>query len=183
MAKAPRNKFIDMTQYLALRTVAMLLHSFPVNANLQGAKLLGSLMYRFDRKHRARAMGNLRRSFPDMSEKKLELMARRSMQQLVMLFIELIFTTRLVHLDSWADYCELSNFKQVLQLLLKRNQGLIMLTGHYGNWEILGLRAGNAGISNHQCCAPIGQYLCEPVGDGNPREKRAENHFEKRRDR
>ncbi len=155
MAKAKRNKFIDLLQYLGLRTVSMLLHSFPVNSNLQTAKFLGNVMYAVDRKHRERALGNLRRSFPDMPEARRELMARRSMQQLFMLFIEVLFTTRLIHIDTWAQYCELNNFTEVLQLLLKRNQGLILLTGHYGNWEILGYVLATLGFSTTSIARPL----------------------------
>jgi KDO2-lipid IV(A) lauroyltransferase len=155
MAKAERNKVVDMMQYLGLRTVSMLLHSFPVNANLQSAKLLGSLMYAVDRKHRDRAMGNLRRSFPDMPEARRRIMARRSMQQLFMLFIEILFTTRLVRIDTWANYCELNNFKEVLELLLKRDKGLILLTGHYGNWEILGYVLATMGFQTTSIARPL----------------------------
>jgi KDO2-lipid IV(A) lauroyltransferase len=155
MAKPQRNKFIDMIQYLGLRTVSMLLHSFPVDANLRSAKLLGSAMYTFDRKHRERALGNLRRSFPDMPEPRRKLVARRSMQQLFMLFIEVLFTTRLIRIDTWTDYCELSNFREVMDLLLKREQGLIMLTGHYGNWEILGYVLATLGCSTTSIARPL----------------------------
>jgi KDO2-lipid IV(A) lauroyltransferase len=155
MAKAERNKVVDMMQYLGLRTVSMLLHSFPVNANLQSAKLLGSLMYAVDRKHRDRAMGNLRRSFPDMPETRRRIMARRSMQQLFMLFIEILFTTRLVRIDTWTNYCELNNFKEVLELLLKRDKGLILLTGHYGNWEILGYVLATMGFQTTSIARPL----------------------------
>jgi KDO2-lipid IV(A) lauroyltransferase len=151
----PRNKLIDLSQYVGLRVVNMLLHSFPVDANLRTAKLLGDFMYTFDRKHRDRAMGNLRRSFPDMPDRQRELLARRSMQQLFMLFIEVLFTTRLVHIDTWAEYCELENFREVLQLLLKRDQGLIMLTGHFGNWEILGYVLATLGFNTTSIARPL----------------------------
>lgn len=150
-----RNKLIDLSQYVGLRVVSTLLHSFPVNANLRTAKLLGNFMYTFDRKHRDRAMGNLRRSFPEMSDAHRRLLARRSMQQLFMLFIEVLFTTRLVHIATWADYCELENFREVLRLLLKRDQGLIMLTGHFGNWEILGYILATLGFNTTSIARPL----------------------------
>lgn len=151
----PRNKFIDWAQYIGARSAATLIHSFPVSTNLRIAKMLGSLMYAVDRKHRDRAMGNLRRSFPDMSEHQRRLLARRSMQQLFMLFIEVLFTTRLVHIDTWADYCELENFREVLALLLQRDQGLLMLTGHFGNWEILGYVLATLGFHTTSIARPL----------------------------
>ena len=103
MAK-PRNDFIDRLQYVGLRLVTMSLHCWPVELNLQVAKLIGDVMYAIDKRHRDRALGNLRRSFPDMPEKQRQQMARRSMQQLFMLFIEVLFTTRLVHLETLHRY-------------------------------------------------------------------------------
>ena len=108
-----RNDFVDRLQYLGLRLVSMVLHSFPVETNLRTAKLLGDVMYSVDRKHRERALANLRRSFPEMTEARREELARRSMQQLFMLFVEVLFTTRLIRIDTWAKYVELENFRDV----------------------------------------------------------------------
>lgn len=150
-----RNDFIDRLQYLGLRLVSTALHCFPVNWNLQTATFLGNCMYAIDRRHRERALGNLRRSFPDMSDREREVLARRSMQQLFMLFVEILFTTRLVHLDTLWQYVELENFREVLELLLRRNQGLLLLTGHYGNWEILGYVLATMGFETTSIARPL----------------------------
>jgi KDO2-lipid IV(A) lauroyltransferase len=150
-----RNDFADRLTYLGLRIVSMLLHAWPVNLNLQAAKHIGNFMYAVDRRHRERALGNLRRSFPDMPEKQREAMAKRSMQQLVMLGVDVIFTTRLIHIDTWTKYVRLSNFQDTLKLLIAKNQGLIMLTGHYGNWEILGYVLGTLGFDTTSIARPL----------------------------
>ncbi len=155
MAKKARNDFVDWLQYVGLRLVSAALHCWPVDANLRTAKSLGNLMYAVDRRHRERALGNLRRSFPEMSQRQREELARRSMQQLFMLFVELLFTTRLVRIDTFADYVELDNFRDTLRLLLRRNQGLIMLTGHYGNWEILGYVLATLGFETTAIARPL----------------------------
>ena len=155
MGKKARNRFVDWLQYVALRVVSMALHSFPVDANLQTAKLIGTLMYRFDRKHRERALANLRRSFPEMTERRREHLALRSHQDLVMLAVEVLFTTRLIRIDTWAKYVELNNFREVVGLLLRRDQGLIMLTGHYGNWEILGYLLATIGFHTTSIARPL----------------------------
>jgi KDO2-lipid IV(A) lauroyltransferase len=155
MPKKPRNDFVDRLQYLALRFVSMILHSFPVDANLRTASLIGTLMYRFDRRHRERALANLRRSFPEMSERRREQLALRSHQDLVKLGVEVLFTTRLVHLDTWAKYIELENFREAVGLLLRKDQGLIMLTGHYGTWEVLGYLLATLGFHTTSIARPL----------------------------
>ena len=150
-----RIDWVDRLQYVGLRLVSMVLHCFPVGANVRTAAFLGTLMYLVDRKHRDRAMHNLRRSFPDMSEAERRRMARRSQQELVMLAVEVLFTTRLVRLDTWARYVELENFREVVELLTKRDQGLILLTGHYGNWEILGYVLATLGFETTSVARPL----------------------------
>jgi Kdo2-lipid IVA lauroyltransferase/acyltransferase len=125
MAK-PRNELIDWLQYVGLRLVSMMLHCWPVDWNMAGAALLGDVMYMVDKRHRERALGNLRRSFPDMPEETRKRMARESMRHLFMLFVEVLFTTRLIRIDTWAKRAELENFRETLGLMLTKHQGLIM---------------------------------------------------------
>jgi KDO2-lipid IV(A) lauroyltransferase len=155
VAKKERNDLIDRLQYVGLRLVSMAMHSWPVNLNMQVAQLLGNCMYFIDRKHRERAMANLRRSFPEMPERQRKDLARRSMQQLFMLFVEVLFTTRLVRVDTFAQFVELGNFRETLQLLLRKDQGAIMLTGHYGNWEILGYVLATLGFETTAIARPL----------------------------
>lgn len=159
-----RNDFVDRLQYLALRLVAAALHCFPVDTNLQTAKLIGSLLYRFDKRHRERALGNLRRSFPQMSEARRAAMAERSMQQLVMLGVEVLFTTRLIGIDTYSRYVKLTDFQEVLGLMLRGDRGLIMLTGHYGNWEVLGYVLATLGFPTTSVARPLDNpYLSDYV--------------------
>jgi KDO2-lipid IV(A) lauroyltransferase len=145
----------DRVLYAAVRLVAAALQCFPVNINLRTARLIGTLVYALDRKHRDRALANLRRSFPEYSEGQCRRLARRSMQQMVMLFVEVLSTTRLVRFDSWADYVELENFRPILEMLLRRQRGMIMLTGHYGNWEILGYVMATLGFETVSIARPL----------------------------
>ncbi len=159
MAKTPRNLWIDRAQYVGLRLVSTAMHCFPVNANLHTAKLIGTALYYIDRKHQRRALANLARSFPDMPEPERRALAKRSMQQLFMLFVEVLFTTRLVRIDTWADYVELTDFRDVLALLMRKEGGLIMLTGHYGNWEILGYTLATLGFDTTSIARPLDNRL------------------------
>lgn len=154
MAKV-RNDFIDRLQYIGLRLVSMLLHCWPVDMNLRTARLLGDVMYWVDKKHRKRALANLQRSFPELSEEQLHRLARRSMQTLFMFFVEVLFTTRLIRIDTWARYVKLENFRPVLELLLRKERGLVMLTGHYGNFEISNYVLGTLGFETYAIGRPL----------------------------
>ncbi len=154
MAK-PRNAFVDYLQYLALRIVNMLMHCWPIEANLKTAQLLGDLLYHVDRKHRRRALANLQRSFPQLPQRSLEQIARRSMRSLFMFFVELLFTTRLIRIDTWARYVRLDGFHEILEMLLRRRRGVILLTGHYGNFEITSYVLSTLGFATSAIARPL----------------------------
>jgi KDO2-lipid IV(A) lauroyltransferase len=154
MAK-PRSIPLDWLQYVALRLVTMGMHVFPIESNLAFARFIGDLLYRFDHRHRQRAMGNLRRSFPGLGERELARHARSSMQSLILLGIETLFTTRLVRPDTLARYLTLGDWAPVLRLLMQKDHGVIMLTGHYGNWEILGYALATMGFETVSVARPL----------------------------
>jgi KDO2-lipid IV(A) lauroyltransferase len=151
----PRNELFDRAAYLGLRILSMVLHWFPVNLNLQTARLFGTVWYKLDRKHRARALANLQRSFPGSTEAERERIARLSVQNMFMLGVEMLFTTRLVRVETWREYVEIDNIQQTLSLLMNPNQGLILLTGHYGNWEILGYVLATIGFETTSVARPL----------------------------
>ncbi len=132
----------------------MLLGLFPVNANLRTARGVGSLIWKLDAKHRRRAMENLRASFPEKNDAELAAIARRSMQHFIELVMDVFFTPRLIHVETWHRYVHLGGLAETLRCLL-RGRGAIMLTGHYGNWEVLGYTLATLGFETYSVARPI----------------------------
>lgn len=154
MAKQ-RNKTLDYALYLALRLFYAIVHMFPIDMNLRTARWLGFIWYRFSKRHRDRAMYNLRRSLgPDVSDAELHRMARRSMQQITMMAMEVLFEPRLINEWTWPRYIKLKGLNEALRLLLER-RGVIMLTGHYGNWELVGFTLAALGFDMVAVMRPL----------------------------
>jgi len=151
---AQSGPIVNFAQYFGARFTAMMLGLFPVNANLKTARDLGSLLYRIDRKHRKRALENLRASFPEKSPEELDSIAERSMQHFIELVMDVLFTTRMINIESWHRHVRLVNMAEPLRVLL-RGQGAIVLTGHYGNWEILGYTLATLGFETYSIARPI----------------------------
>ena len=150
-----RNDFIDRLQYIGLRIVHMMMNCWPVEANLRIAELLGDLMYLIDKRHRQRACHNIQRSFPHFTPLRTERMARESMRQMFMLFVEVLFTVRLIRINTFTQHVQVGGaFAQTLDLLMKR-RGLIVVTGHYGNWEILGYVLATLGFPTVSVARPL----------------------------
>jgi Kdo2-lipid IVA lauroyltransferase/acyltransferase len=161
---------VNYSQYFGARTVAMLLGLFPVNANLGSARAIGSLMYHLDRKHRKRALENLRASFPEKPERELEDIAERSMQQFMGLVMDVLFTTRKINIETWHKYVHFGkappgspihgNLAEALRIMIK-SRGCIMLTAHYGNWEVLGYALATIGFETYSIARPIDNPLID----------------------
>jgi KDO2-lipid IV(A) lauroyltransferase len=149
-----KSKPVHLLQYVLARSAAMLLGLFPINANLQTARMLGSAIYKLDRKHRNRAMENLRASFPEKTDAELTIIAEKSMQHFIELVMDVLFTTRLINKERWHRYVRLNELPDSLKLLL-RGKGVIMLTGHYGNWEVLGYSLATLGFETYSVARPI----------------------------
>ncbi len=150
----PRNDLIDRLVYVALRLVSMFIYCFPIEWNLRLARVLGNAIWIISKKHRDRALDNLRHGFPEKDAAWLYETGRESMRQFVMLMVELLFTPRLVNVTTRARYIELHNTAKATELILRR-KGVIMITGHFGNWEIVGYSVAAMGIKVHAVARPL----------------------------
>jgi Kdo2-lipid IVA lauroyltransferase/acyltransferase len=151
----PRSDILDRLQYFALRVIAMTLHAWPVSVSLRAADLVGDLYYFAVGKHRRRAQNHLRRSLPQLTAAERARIARTSMRQLFRLGVETIWTPRLIRLETVTHHVRLKNFQNTLGLMLNNPRGLIMLTGHYGNWEVLGYALATMGFSTVSVARPL----------------------------
>jgi KDO2-lipid IV(A) lauroyltransferase len=140
-----RNVTLDYAVYVLFRLAGMFAHMFTWETNYRNARLAGNWMFRLDARHRRRAMEHLRLSFPDWPEEKIRKVAQASMRNLAM---EFLFTRRLITPGRWRNHILLTNMAENLRLLLYRKTGLIFLTGHFGNWEVVGYTMAALGFPN-----------------------------------
>ncbi|MHC4947645.1 MAG: lysophospholipid acyltransferase family protein [Planctomycetota bacterium] len=136
--KRKGNLPVELLQYLAVRGVAGFMHCFDLEQNMHTAAAVGSLFYRTNAGRRRRAEENIRLSFPELDERHVPRLAERSMQHMFQLFmVESIATPRLITQSSWPRYVRLADLRVVLDRLI-RGEPTIFITGHCGNWELLG---------------------------------------------
>lgn len=82
---------------------------------------------------------------PALSEERIDQLALQSMQQMTMMAMEELFTPRLVNEWTWPRYIRLKGIVQAMDVLL-RPRGAILVTGHYGNWELVGFTLATLGF-------------------------------------
>jgi KDO2-lipid IV(A) lauroyltransferase len=136
-----------LLEYAALRMWALIIGCFPIEMNLKTAKLMGNIWWLLMKRHRLRAMDNLRPALGGRyAEAQLWKIARRSFEHFAQLYlVEMVMTPRLINEWSWARYVTLHNLGPALRELLG-DRGVIMLTAHFGNYELLGYTIARLGL-------------------------------------
>ncbi len=142
-------------QYIGLRSVSGLLHAFDIDQNLETAGAFGTLFWRVGRSRRRRAEENLRLSFPDWSDERIERTVHRSIRHMFQVFIvDSLAMPRLITPQSWPKVVEIGRIREALDLLL-RGRPAILLTGHCGNWEVLGFVLATIGFPMTALARPL----------------------------
>ncbi|UCG50034.1 MAG: hypothetical protein JSU94_09660, partial [Phycisphaerales bacterium] len=152
--KRKRNLLVDYLQYLALRVLVAFLYLLGIKRSLGLARFLGRLMWDHYHRGRQRALHNLHASFPDKDEQWIQRTGRRSFEHIVMLAVDVLFTPRLVRKENWRDYSRYRNTEQT-KWLMQEGGGLLLVTGHYGNFEIIGYLMGLFGFNIYSIARPL----------------------------
>lgn len=153
-----QSALVNWSQYLALRLAAMGLHMFSPRQNLATARFAGSWVRRLDHRHRERAAANIARSMPELGRERVALLTEASMQHFMQLGVEVMFTPRLIRTETWPRHIRLNRLGEALDLVLS-DRPTIMVTGHYGNWEVLGYLMGLLGVDLAAVARPIDNPL------------------------
>ena len=152
--KKKHNIVVDWLAYIALRIVVVFLYRFNVQTNLNTACFLGRLMWKCYHRGRNRALENLRASYPEKDEKWIWETGRRSFEHIVMLAVDVLFTPKLVRRDNWRSYARVKNIERV-KWMMREGRGLLMVTGHYGNFEIIGYLLSMVGFNIYSIARPL----------------------------
>lgn len=153
-SKRKHSVVFDWLAYAGLRLLVFILYLFSVESNLGLARFLGRLMWKHYTKGRQRALDNLKASYPDKDEKWYDDTGRKSCESIAMLAVDMFFIPKLVRRDNWRKYSRFKNAERA-KWLSKENKGLIFVTGHYGNFEIIGYMMGLFGFDIVSVARPL----------------------------
>ncbi|MEM8783716.1 MAG: lysophospholipid acyltransferase family protein [Planctomycetota bacterium] len=147
------------TEYLLARSLTSAIGATDVETNLRSASRLGSLLYRLDRRHRERGHAHIRMAFPHWPESRVRRTCEQSLQHLAQLAVEAIQVPREVHENTWPQRIELhENLAPALEVLNAPGPK-ILVTGHLGNFEVLGYSMAVIGYDIDALARPLDNPL------------------------
>ncbi len=130
-------KFIKyFIEYFFLICITYTLRLFPVKINLIFAKSLGKFLYNVNKKHRIRAYNNLKYAFPEKSKEELNQILKRVYINLCKVYFEFLSLSNIN--KKYIDAKIRIIGKENLDSALKLKKGIIAVTAHIDNWELLG---------------------------------------------
>ncbi|MFT3880868.1 MAG: lysophospholipid acyltransferase family protein [Gemmatales bacterium] len=182
MAKKTRSTIRDFSEFLAVRIVLSILQAMPLSWGYTLAQGLAWLAYKIDRRHRVVADQNLQIAFPQWSAAERDQAIREVYVHFCSMVIEMTHLPRMLHVHNWKKYMELGRGDEMVGALLS-GRPLIVITGHFGNWELAGYALALFGFNSYAVARPLdnpwmddllkrfrkktGQELLNKNGDSN----------------
>jgi KDO2-lipid IV(A) lauroyltransferase len=149
MANKPRKPFVDLAVYAAVRVVVCVLQAVPLRVALGFGRLLALIAYQIDKRHREVARDNLRHAFPEQCADAVECdrLIRACYTHFCTMAIEIAWIPRRMHLHNWRSMGTPTHFERIVTPILGE-RSVLLVTAHYGNWEVAGYVTGVVGIKS-----------------------------------
>lgn len=148
--------------YLLARTAAWIFTLLPRRSALYTAKFLGGLSFTLVSRQREKALTHLRMVFSkEKTEKEIRGIARQVFENAAMTSAELLQFPKMTA-ERAAGIVDSAEAVKVYDQLLSRGKGLISMTAHIGNWELL---AGIFGLKGYKGLVLARKIYYEPYND------------------
>jgi KDO2-lipid IV(A) lauroyltransferase len=143
-----RLRTADYFVYLAVRLVVCVFQALSAKAAARVAGWMAWLAYRVDRRHRLVADDNLRHAFPDLDAAQRDALVRATYRHFCGLLLDIVQLPRAMNSHTWRRHLELVGGRALVDRLLSE-RSVLLVTGHFGNWEMGGYALGLLGFRTY----------------------------------
>jgi len=134
-ARPLATRLVDLAAYTAVRVVICVIQALPRSACRRWARRLSDLLANRLRIRRDVVRDNLRLAFPEMSPTGRREAARGMWEHLLLMVVEIAHANRVIHKTTWRRHLRIHGIEDFVRLLwLDRPK--VILSGHYGNFEL-----------------------------------------------
>ncbi len=147
-------RIVDWLVYFAVRTVVCIVQASRLETCATWAKILAWVVYDVARVRRSVVDENLRHAFPEWDEPQRQAVARDMWRHLFLMVAEVALAPRRIHDTNWRDYVQIEGAKEIVAQLLSR-RATVLVSGHFGNFEMAGFVAGLLGVPTYAIARPL----------------------------
>jgi Kdo2-lipid IVA lauroyltransferase/acyltransferase len=142
-------------EYIAIRTAGFIMQMFPINVNLWTAKRIGDFWRIIDRRHAERCRVHIRAAYAnELSEAEVDRITKECFRHWAMFATEFLAALRLVNEWSILKYVEPVGLQELFDVLLDK-KGVILITGHHGNFELTAFTMAAIGFETVAIMRPL----------------------------
>jgi KDO2-lipid IV(A) lauroyltransferase len=136
---------LDRLVYAAVRVAICVVQSLPRDVCERWARGLSGLLANRLRIRRAVVRENLQTALPAMTAEDRRQTAQRMWEHLLLMVVEIAHANRVIHKTTWRKHLRIHDMERLLRhLWLDRPK--VVLSGHYGNFELAAYLFGLFGV-------------------------------------
>lgn len=143
------------SEYLLVSSLAFTLRALPLSLAAALGRSLGMLYYAVDRRHRVGAAGRVKDAYgPSLPDAEVSRIVRAMYRHFGVMMAEFVRipTLTAANLDRFIDW---NGVDREVEGILAEGKGVIMVTGHIGNWEMAGASFALKGYSVGAVARPL----------------------------
>lgn len=145
---------LGLVPYVLARCSVWVIAGMPLGLCLSLARLGGGIAYHLDWKHYRIARENLDAAYGDsISSEEKDRIILGSYRNLTQNAVEVIHAARLIRPGAEEPYIEVLGAEPVRRVAAE-GKGIVFVSGHIGNWELLALAVRKAGMAVHAVATP-----------------------------
>lgn len=147
-------RILQRLAYLAFRLMVCLVQSVSLEACQAACRMLAWVLARVIRLRAAVVDENLRLALPQLDAQARRVMSVRMWEHLLLLVVEVAHARRVIHEANWRRYVRLRGAAEPLRLILS-GRPLILVSAHFGNFELGGYVLGLLGVPTWSVARPL----------------------------
>jgi KDO2-lipid IV(A) lauroyltransferase len=146
-----RSRVLDFAAYLAIRVVVCVIQTVPTAAAFWFADRIAGLLHRHVHSRRRVALDNLVAAYPELAAQpgRADELVREMYRHFVRAVVEALLLGRKLHITNWRSYLTLYPAVGMPRAMLAPDRAALLITGHFGNWELLGYATGAMGFKSY----------------------------------
>lgn len=143
-----RSRLVDYAVYLVARVGICVVQAMSWSTSLSLARWVAWTAFHVDGRHRRVADENLRHAFPHLDSAERRRLVYATFDHLFTALIEIFRMPRVLHrgnVEQMVQYANPGDYDRAMSWV-NSGRPLLILTGHFGNWEIIGYVMGLCGF-------------------------------------
>ena len=139
---------VDYTTYVILRVVICLIQTVSLETCAACARGLSYLLADVIRLRNQTVDENLKIALPTLAIREQQVLKRRMWEHLILMVCEIAHAPRKLRQTNWLNYVTIEGRREIVCYLLDQRP-MIIVSGHFGNFEVGGYLIGMLGFPTH----------------------------------